>query len=198
MSLSLAISPRDRQVLVIGIASIGSIIGLSKGVPAWRGWDEKARASESEASAELRGLQMQLRGFAATKDSLAAREIRADSARARVILGESVGTAGADLAGRITQIADELGIKVSSVQIRPDSVFRAGQARVAVRVTAIGDVTHLTDMLTELETSPTLFAVRELSVSPADPLGDANRAELLRIQILVEALAMHGTGKAEQ
>jgi hypothetical protein len=183
-------SPRDRRTLIGGMLGVASIVAGARAIPRWREWDERARSSAEALGSELASLESQLARLPALRDSARVRAERAEAARARVIEAPTVGAAGADLATQVTDIADDLGIRVSAVQIRPDTLFRAGYARVAVSLTATGDVTHLADLLTTLEAGDALMAVRELTVTPTDVLVPDGRPETIRFQLLVEALAM--------
>jgi hypothetical protein len=193
MSGNLRISRRDRRTLIGGALGMAAIICSSRAIPAWWEWDAGARDSARELSAQVASLEAQLRQLPALRDSARTRGIRARAGHERLIEASTVGAAGADLATRVTDVADELGIRVSAVQIRPDSLFRGGYARVAVNLAAAGDVTHLTDLLNSLETSDVLLAVRELTVTPGDVLTPDGRPETLRFQLLVEGLAVKAT-----
>jgi hypothetical protein len=185
-----AISQRDRRTLVGGLLAVAIIAAGGRAVPKWRQWDEGARTSAAELTSEVASLEAQLKRLPALRDSARSRGLRAAAARERLIEAATVGAAGADLATQVTDVADELGIKVSAVQIRPDTLFRAGHARVAVSLTATGDVANLADLLTTLESSDVLMAVRELTITPADVLLPDGRPETIRFQLLVEALAV--------
>ena len=173
-----------------------AIVAGSRGIPLWRAWDEQAHSAADESSAQLLSLEAQLRTLSALRDSARVRTVRAEAERERLIEAPTVAVAGAALATRVTDMADELGVKVSSVQIRPDSVFRAGYAKVAVTLSAVGDVTHLTDLLTALESSDALLAVRELTVSPGDALAPDGKPETLRFQLIVEGLAVRSDAES--
>ena len=192
MQLLTAISSRDRRTLMVGVVSISAIILASQGVPAWRAWDESAQLDAAEATGALTRLERELHLLPALRDSARARASRAALAELQVIVAETAGRAGAELAERVTAMADDLGLRVTVVQIRPDSVFHASRAWVAIHLAASGDVTHLAEFLTAMESSPASFAVRELTVSPSDPLLTDGRPEILRFQVFVEALAVQG------
>jgi hypothetical protein len=187
---SIALSSRDRRALVAGLIVVATIIGGKRVVPAWREWDERTHESAAALTSEVVTLEEQLARLPALRDSTRSRSARALDARKRLIEAPTVGAAGADLATQVTDIADDLGIKVSAVQVRPDTLFHSGYARVAVNLTATGDVTHLADLLAALESSDALMAVREFTVNPADVLLPDGRPETIRFQLLVEALAV--------
>lgn len=198
MNLFARISPRDRRMLAVGGMVIGTTLLISRGLPIWREWDRRALAESTEVRAEITNLEAQSRLLPSLRDSARARSARAHTVRAKLIAAPSVGSAGSSLATQVTEMADALGVKVSAVQIRPDSLFKGNHVRVAVRLTASGDVRHLADLLSTLESSAAALAVRELTVSPNDPMLPDGRAETLRFQILVEGLAVRGSTVVRQ
>ncbi|MEO8623803.1 MAG: type II secretion system protein GspM [bacterium] len=198
MNVGLRVSPRDRRTLIMGALTIGTTLLASRGVPAWRAWDQHARSASTDAMNELAAIEQQLRLLPALRDSARSRSLRADALRSRLIGAPSVTSAGAALASQVTDIADDLGLKVNAIQIRPDSVFRDKHARVGVRLTAIGDVTHLADLLSALESTAASLAIRELSISPGDPMLPDGRPETLRFQIMVEGLAVRDSSGKRQ
>ncbi|HEU4722064.1 MAG TPA: type II secretion system protein GspM [Gemmatimonadaceae bacterium] len=190
MNGALVLSPRDRQALLGGLLGMALIVAGGRAIPRWREWDEQARTSAAESANELASLDAQLAQLPALRDSARVRSARAAAARERLIEAPTVGAAAAELATQVADIADELGVRVSAVQIRPDTLFRSGYARVAVSLTATGDVTHVADLLNAVESSDALMAVRELTITPADVLLPDGRPETIRFQLLIEALAM--------
>ena len=104
--------------------------------------------------------------------------------------GASPAEAGAQLATIAGDLAAETGVQVNAVQVRADSAYRGGVARVAVRVTATGDVTGLTDLLQQIEGHELLLQVRELVVSQSAAVAPDNVPEMLRFELLVEGLAL--------
>jgi hypothetical protein len=185
----IAMSPRDRRALGVGLAAMCANVGGSRLVPRWHAWDETARASAQALDVDVAALDARLRQLPAMRDSARARSARASTMRTRLIEAPTVGAAGARLATEIGNVADDLGIRVGAVQIRPDTLFRAGFARVAVTLSATGDVTHLADLLQSLESSELLLAVRELTITPTDALAPDERPEILQFQLVVEGLA---------
>ncbi len=190
MSGTFALSPRDRRTLVGGALGMVLITGGSRVIPLWREWDQQKRTSATELTTEVMSLQAQLRMLPTLRDSARMRTARANTIRERLIEAPTVGAAGAALSERVADIADDLGVRVNAIQIRPDTLFRGGYARIAVTLTATGDVTHLSDLLETIEISDAMLAVRELTVTPADVLIPDGRPETLRFQLLVEALAV--------
>src|SRR4051812_46813685 len=108
-------SPRDRNTLFGGVLAMISILAGARGVPLWRAWDEQARLTADEATGEVAAIEAQLVRLPALRDSARARSVRATAARARLITAPTVQVAGAALETRVTDIADDLGISVTTV-----------------------------------------------------------------------------------
>jgi hypothetical protein len=186
-----SLGARDRRTLVIGLLTVGSIVAVGRGVPAWRRWDQSARVAAADAVRELQAIEGASRQLPAMRDSVAAWRRRLDTLAVMVLEGESPAQAAAALATAVTDAADEAGMLIGSVQVRPDSIYKGSFARVAVRLSATADVTSLAQLLQDLEGGELLLSIRELTVSQPAPAAPANTPEALRLEILVEGLAMH-------
>jgi hypothetical protein len=126
----------------------------------------------------------------ALRDTLRARRDRLALLDSGLVKGDTPSAAAATLASVISETAEEAGVKLGSVQVRPDSA-RAGTAvtLVAVRADAVGDIRGLTLLLAEIEAGVPLLRVRELSVSQPAPAAPDTQAEALRVELLIEGLA---------
>jgi hypothetical protein len=182
-------SSRDSRTLGAGAAIIALVLALGKGVPAWQRWDEAQRDGALQLAGELEAAEQGAAALAAMRDSATTRVARVDSLTDALVQASSTPEAGAWLASALSRVADSSGIRVASLGIRPDSAARQGYARVAVRVSAMGDVEGLTTFLSRIEGGRPLMAVRDLVVSQPEPGGPDNKAEALRFDVLVEALA---------
>jgi hypothetical protein len=197
--IRLAISKRDLRALGRGVLVIGSIIGVGRGVPAWRRWESAVRADAATTTHSLAVVEAGLAQLPKMRDSVLVRRVRLELLRERVFEAASVEEATASLAMFVSDRAADASVKVNSVQLRPDSVFSSdGFARVAVRLNATGDVRGLAGLLGALEGDSLLLAVRELSVNQPEPAAPDTKPEALRFDFLVEALAMHPRVKTAQ
>jgi hypothetical protein len=181
--------------LLVCSLAVSGIVGAGRGVPAWRRWDADVRARAADQVRELRMLEAGMERLPAMRDSVAARRRRLDSAAVMLLEGESPAQAGAALAAVASDLAAESGVQVNAVQVRADSVYRGHVTRVAVRVSATGDVTGLTELLQQLEGHDLLLHVRELVVTQQAPAAPDNVAEALRVELLVEGLALRPRGR---
>ena len=186
----LAISARDRRALLVCSLAVGAIVGAGRGIPAWRSWDADVRGG---AAVQVRQLEMLEGGLAllpSLRDSVGARRSRLDSVAAMFVDGDSPALAAAALATIVSDLAEEGGVQVNSVQVRADSAWRSSVARVGVRVSATGDVTGLTDLLQQIEGHDLLLQVREMVVTQPAPTAPDHVPEALRLELLVEGLAL--------
>jgi hypothetical protein len=189
-----SLSPRDRRALAIGALAIAGIVGLGRGLPAWRQWLRETRTSAAELTAELARAERSVSLIRATRDTLVARNRRFLDLGPALIAGETPAAAGATLATLVSGIASSVGVRTAAVQVRPDTVGKEIFTRVAVRADLVGDVQGLTALIAALERGPALLSVRDLSITQPEPAAPADRAEVLRAQILVEGLAL-GRGR---
>lgn len=192
----LSLSPRDRRVLLTGIAVIAVLLLVSKGIPAWVRWEREARASAAEMSAEAARAGAQIRAFPAAVDSLEARRERLEALAPALLDGESPAAAGATLASILSGAAAQASVRLGAVQVRPDSAGSRTFVRVSVRGDATGDMGGITRMLRALEEGPELLAVRELSITQPEPGAPPDRPEALRVEFAVEGLAIAPTAAA--
>ena len=187
--MRLVVSPQDRRTLAIGVAVVGSLLAVGKGVPTWRAWDS---AQQARAVDHVRQLTIARRGvhwLPAMRDSAGRRTARVVTLTEQLVRARSVPQAAASLASVLGEDATRAGVKVFTLSVRPDSAARNGFATVGVRVSAEGDVDGLTRYLRRIEGDSLLLAVRELTVTQPDPGAPDNKAEALRLDLLVEGLA---------
>ncbi|MFN2397811.1 MAG: type II secretion system protein GspM [Gemmatimonadaceae bacterium] len=192
----LSLAPRERAVLVLGAIALVLILGTARGVPAWLAWVRNARASAQEMTHAVWRTESLIRSERAASDSLSARNERLQLLERELLDGDSPAVAAASLAGLVSDAAASSGVELGTVQLRADSSSTTAFIRVSVRADATGDVRGLMEFLAELERM-TLLAVRELSISASDLVAPADRAEILRSELVVEGLARRKTLSSE-
>lgn len=182
-------SRRDRRAAAVGVVVTAVTLLLGRGLPLWKRWvdEERDRAWQTQATAA------RMRALAASRSRLALMVAAASKdylALAPHLLGaDTPPTAGATLLAMVSNAAVGAGLQIGSIQSTGDS---AGVhfARVAVRGEASGDVEGLTTFLEALETGPVITGVRELSVDQPEPGAPNDQSEALRIQFVVEGIAL--------
>lgn len=190
------ISSRDRRTLLLGAAAVALMLGVGRGLPAWRAWDAEVRASAALRSADAARAERSVATLPALLDSLQARRARFAALEDAALDGRSPTVAGAALASLVSSAAASAGVQVGSVQIRPDTASGVTLRRVHVRADGTGDLAAITRMIVLLEGAPELLAIRELAITQPNAGGPADQPEALRLEIGVEALALPSRGGA--
>ena len=97
--------------------------------------------------------------------------------------------AAVQLAAEVENLADESAVKISAMQLQADSARVGALVNVGVRVTAIADVFGLLAFMRAIDGGERMLLVRELVVTQPEPAALPNKAESLRIELTVVALA---------
>lgn len=182
-------SAKDRRTAVLGVVTLGSLIGVSRGLPALREWERMRVAEASELSASASSTRVRAQMLGIMRESLAARRERLAAGDSVMLSGTSPAAVAADLASSLDEMATAARVKIASMQLRADSATAGALARVAVRVSGTSDVTGLAAFLRAVETDAAPLAVREITVSQSDPAAPTSKVEALHVDILVETLA---------
>jgi hypothetical protein len=180
-----ALSHRDRVAVLVGSIGIAAIIGGGKGLPALRRWEADISTRAVQAGQQLQNAQHGVATLRETRDSAVALDRRLSVARSDMILATTPEAAAAALAAMVEQLAEDEGVRVGTLTLRPDTVVRAGMARAGIRISAEGDVEGLAGLLYALESGDTTVSVTELTVSQAEPAAPSSRQEVLRIEMLL-------------
>jgi type II secretion system (T2SS) protein M len=197
MSSNFGLSQRDRRTLIFGVATISTLVGVSRGLPALMTWEEDQIAQAQTVAEQLAAVRAGTILIPAIRDSLKARRARLVLLDSTLLSGTSPSSVAAELSSTLEDLADDNHVRVTAVQLHADSVANAGLARVEVRVTGIADVTGLAGFLHAIEGGDAPLVVKELSVSQQDPVGD-NKPEALRIDVLVAGIGLVTDAKASQ
>jgi hypothetical protein len=187
--IRLGFSAKDRKAAMFGIVTVGSLIGLSNGLPALAEWEGTRVAEATDAMARASAARANVRMLSALRDSLRSRKAQLAAIDSTLLSGTSSAAAVADLAASLDEMATHARLKVTAMQLRADSALVGSIVRVAVRVTATSDVAGLAAFLRATEAGDTALAVRELFVSQPEPAAPDAKPEALRIDVLVEAIA---------
>jgi hypothetical protein len=185
-----SLSRRERRLVVSGGVLLGVAVVCLRIAPAWWRWTEASREGATAAVTELERARATVNTLSTTRDSLAARNARYLALAPAILSGRTPGAVGAALASAVSGAAAGAGLEVGSMSIRPDTGGTALFAQPSVRGDARGDVAGLTRFLVTLERGPMIFVVRQLTVSQPEPGAAADRPESLRVEFVVEALAL--------
>ena len=183
-----SLSARDRRTLVIGALSIGGLVVVGRGVPAWRAWEHRAIASAAAAARATARDQALTRNARAIHDSLAARRARFTALAPTWLSGDSPAAAGAGLAAVITRAATNAAVALGTLDIHTDSAGQAPFVPLRVRVSVSGDIQGLATLLAALDRGPVATNVASLDVQGGDPAAAPQRPEILHADFTIDAL----------
>lgn len=167
------------------------IIGAGKITPLWQDWERTQRENAALSVGRLEVTQRKI-AEASRLDARTLRSTGTTDPRQLIMVEPNLSIAGARLAEIVTSASEKAALRITSLQMRPDTAFKERFARVGVRLVASGDVQSLVDLLQALDRKTPVLSVRELSVTPSDPMSADARPEILRFQLLVEVLAFSG------
>jgi len=180
---------RDRRTLALGAAVIVSLFAIAKGLPVAAAWERERMTEWAHASRLLAESSIDPRNLNAARDSLMARGARLQAIDSLLPGAASASAAVAQLASALEDLADSCGVRVTAVQLRPDSMTAGGLTEVAARVNGTADVAGLAAFLRAIASARTPFVVRELTVTAPEPTAPAAKAEALRFDALVAGLS---------
>lgn len=176
---------RDRRALLVGGAVVLAGILLLRVLP----WTVR-----SALAAEV-GLRQRAALLARARADLAEASVLRDSAvhlgqaivglAPKILSGNSVAEAVADLSGRINLAASNHQAKLERVDPVPDSGVAGRLRRATLHTTFECDVRGLVGVLQALEVGKVALSVRELLVTAVDPASVDKHAEILRVELTV-------------
>ena len=185
------IAARDRRAVGLGTGAVLLVLALSRGVPAYAGWRREIDDERQEARNELDRDRMLVARAGAVRESTITRGRRLIAVAPAILRGETVNAAGATLAGLLSGAAAQSGVKLGAVQLRADSLSRGAFTPIGARVDATGDIRGVIQMLSLIESGPTLLRVRSLGITQPDVTSGDDRVEALHVELEVEGLMLN-------
>lgn len=180
-------TPRDRRALRLGgIAIVAALAGL-RGVP-WT-WTVLSRIHERLAAERelLARAESDLRGLAALQDSAERLKERVVGLAPRLLSGASASEAVAGLSGHLSHLALTHNARLDRTDPIPDSVGAGELRRVTMDAVFESDVRGLAGLLGGFAAGQPVTQVSRLRVTTNDPAAPARTAEVLRIEVRVQA-----------
>jgi hypothetical protein len=184
------LSARDWRVIGLGSMVLGPILFFGHALPAVLGWEARARVSAHELHQELRRAEHAATMLPEALDSLENRARRLEDLAPALLPGRTRTAAGSALGGLLSAAAVESHLQVGSTRILLDSIANRTFARVRVQLDGEGSLEAAVEFLRRLEESQHLLAVRRLSVSQNPPGGALDRVDVLKIEMIIEGLAL--------
>jgi type II secretion system (T2SS) protein M len=192
------LSARDRRTAITGATGLVLLLGAARGLPALRAWEARERARGAAIAAELSAARAARRDLPRIRDSLRARLARYATLDSAFIVARSPSDGAAALASTLEELADDASFRITGLQVRADTAAGAGLARVGIRVTGIGDVGGVADLVRAIEGSDRpLLAIRDLAIVQQDPTAAGTKPEALRVDLLVEGMCVIRRGGGE-
>lgn len=191
------LSTRDRRTVALGAAVIVALVFLSRGLPALREWHNESVAEAKELTTEEHRAESSVRNEAVVRDSQSRRGARYLALAPRLVAGSTPSAAAGTLASFVSGSATLAGVRMGAVTVRHDSTKGGTFTRIVVRASGTGDVRGVTALLRTLESGPVLLRVRELSVTQPEPAAGNDRPESLRLELVVEGLALASQTRAD-
>lgn len=186
----ISVSGRERRFVLGGLVVLIPILAL-KGFPWWQDWLGSARSSAMHVLEEAARAEQSVGALDETIAALeSARQQFLDLAPAFVGHG-SHAVSGATLASAVAGIAALSGLELGALHVRHDSTTTGGVYTLAVRGEAGGGIREVMEFLAAVEAQPAWLAVRELAIGTPDPAAARSRPETLRVQFLIEGLALN-------
>jgi hypothetical protein len=180
---------RDRRTLVVGLSVIVVLFAVAKGAPAGIAWQRDQAVASLHAAHLLGVASIDPTELRLARDSLAARRARLAAIDSVLPVARTASEAVAHLASALQDLADSCAVRVSSIQLRADSVTSNSLTEVSARLNGVADVAGLAALLHAIAASENPLVAKEMSVTAPDPSAPSTRAEVLRFDILVAGLA---------
>ena len=178
---------RDRRALVVGAAVAAAAILLLRVGPAALQALAGAHAGLEQRAALLARMRAELADTPRLEQAGAAVRRQMDSLAPLLLTGRTPTEAGADLAARVSVLAERHRVRVTRTDPLPDSALAGGLGRVGVRASVESDSGGLLELLRGIAADPTLLVVDGLRADVGDPRVPSDRAEIVRGEI-----SLHG------
>lgn len=189
MSVFTSLSARDGRALAIGLAAAFLSVSYRVSIPAIAAM-ERIRDSNQVASDRLALGRETTLGVGALEDSLEARSLLLAAADSTLLPSGSPAHVASELGSIVRNSARSAGLELLGATTQSDSLTRGAFQFASVRLEAQGDVSGLMQFLLLVELAPGLLDVRDIAITPAEPAAGNDRAEVLRISLTLEGVAL--------
>lgn len=188
---AVTLSARDRKTLFVGVTIIGSLIFISRGIPAWFRWERRIQDAASATVREATASQRAVHEASQLARIMQQVERRYFALAPAFLTGDHPAAIGAALISMVNIAAHTAGVQLGALQVESDTTTEHVITVVRVRGDGAGDVAGITHFLAAVEGSVPLLSVQELTVTPVDPHVTSDKPETVRITFLVEGLTRY-------
>ena len=183
---------RDRRALILGGGVVLAAVFLLRAVP----WTVRtALAAETglrQRAALLARARADLAEASGLRDSAVALGQALVGLAPKILSGNSVAEAVADLSGRVNLAASNHGAKLARLDPVADSGVAGRLRRATLRTSFECDVRGLVGVLEALEGGKAVLSVKELRVTAVDAASVDKSAEVLRVELTVAGWFLEG------
>ena len=188
MTRSTRLTSRDRRALILGAAILVAALAYRAAIPAFAALVRTGESNQLRSDRLALVLQGAGEG-AAMRDTLRARRRRLDEADSLLLPAGTSARIASELGAIVRSAARSAGLEVLGAMSQSDSASSGPLHRAQVRIDAQGDISGVMQFLLLVELAPGMLDVREISLTPAEPTGIADRPEVLRVSFTIEGVA---------
>lgn len=185
-----AVSARDRRAIVTGLGIVVVSLLLVRGIPAARALYADQRLGAIEARRHQTSVRRAVASRTVLADSLARVTQEWETQRRRLFDAPTLNALTAQVAGYVSRVGRGIPVDIRSIQVRPDTISRGGFRRVTVSASARTDIRGLMTLIGTLEQGGRLFRIISLTVNQPDVIGRPDAAEVLNIEMTLQALSI--------
>jgi hypothetical protein len=181
------VTTRDRYALTMGGAAIIVVVFGLRGLP-WL-WSHVSRVHQDLAARRelLVRAELDLRAVPGLQDSAKRLTAQVMDLAPRLLSGATASEAAAAFAGHISHLALTHNARLDRADPVPDSLKAGDLRRVTMDAVFESDVRGLAGLLGGFATALPVTRVTRLRVTANDPATPGSRAEVLRIELRVQA-----------
>lgn len=180
-------SARDRRALTLGaLAILAAVLGL-RGMPWVWGWVSRSQAELAARRELLAVAETDLGALSELQDSAKQLTDGVVGLAPSLLSGASQSEAAAALSGHLSHLALTHSAKLERTDPVPDSSGAGDLGRVTMDGVFESDVRGLAGLLAALASGQPVTQVTRLRVTAADPATPPRGAEILRIEVRVQA-----------
>lgn len=180
----MTISPRERRVILAGGIALVAFLVINYGVVPAVSRQVRIRNEYREKLRALERFQLVVEGKRRYEKKFADTELLFAQLKRRLLPGEKLTLAAADLQAMLHKAAGESGVTIASESIRSPKKVE-GFTQVGVELSLNSDLKKLRDFLYRIETSPKLLTVPKLTVNASFPRAGAE----LQVTVVVSGYA---------
>lgn len=185
-----ALGARDRRTLAIGLTAVAAVLGIGRGLPALRAWEEAERLALVRQLAHERHLRTLLAGAEDPVRAVPGARVALIEAEEALLAATSAPGAAALLGETMSALADDAGVTIASLDASPVEEALAGDVSdgwtVRARLAVTGTSEQALDLLWLLEDAEAPLSITGVELRVADVLAPVEPPDAVRLTVMVE------------